>query len=156
MAIILYALIVIRKMSYIEPNIIITFIILLIAPVIGSFSGQIGQEVSTEDETGFAGIPRVHFLWLWLPAYWYSTALIGPIYNIFTSGIDFWFISHIIRMIPIIAYAAPLYFGLSILSGNNMSEYNKVIRQTLGSLIILLGFWIVTFIHFYIYNLIVK
>jgi hypothetical protein len=44
--------------------------IVLSAPVIGSFITEAAEQMHRDTPGGFGGINRLHFLWLWLAAYY--------------------------------------------------------------------------------------
>jgi hypothetical protein len=90
------------------------------APIIGYAIGDKVAEVATRKPTGFAGIPRAHFLWLWFPAYWYSAAMIPSILNIYMNGVVRWispFRIAALYLLPLACFGFPLASGLFLLSG---------------------------------------
>ena len=120
----------------------VTIILIIIAPVIGLVAGPAGEEVSQIRENGFAGIPRLHFFWLWLPGYHYGLILIQPLANFIklnytmSSQNPFLFLWVIL---PLILYGAPLFIGMCVLAGTLMSGVWSWARQIIGSVIIIGG-----------------
>jgi hypothetical protein len=57
----------------------VTMVVPLVSPVIGFFVGELAKEVSTSKPSGLAGVQRLHFIWLWLPIWFYSLLLISPV-----------------------------------------------------------------------------
>ena len=126
------------------------------APIIGFTLGEGIKGISTEVPSGFAGIPRAHFLWLWFPAYWYAAAMIGPFLNFYFSQLlldDFFsrfkllYLS-IIYLVPFLAFAFPLYVGLLLISGhiplptrNHSSRMRPFVPQALGTITLIAG-WV--------------
>ena len=41
-------------------------------PLIGFYAAEAAREINDSQPAGFAGINRLHFLWLWLAAYLYA------------------------------------------------------------------------------------
>jgi hypothetical protein len=64
---------------------LVVVIAAIAAPIVGYNIGPVTREISTEQPTGFAGIPRAHFLWLWVPVHFYAVAIIGPTMTYFGS-----------------------------------------------------------------------
>jgi hypothetical protein len=120
------------------------------APVIGYLIGDANREFATEKPTGLAGIPRAHFLWLWIPAYWYSAAMIPSVLKIYTNGILEWMPPWTIMalyVIPLTCFALPLVGSLTLLAGKYVTE-RPVLRQTLGTIVLIAGWYIAFAIHY--------
>ena len=124
-------------------HLVISGIVFISAPIAGAFCGEFGAQVSTENETGFAGIPRYHFLWLWIPLYWYGLALIAPISNFVFGPDSYSFLIHAIRAIPIVIYGAPLIFGIGIMSGEILEVRSGLLRQILGPVVLVGGLLVI-------------
>lgn len=130
----------------------ITASLIVAAPFIGWIIGEYAREISTATEKGFVGVPRGHFVWLWIIFWFYALSLIAPIINLY---LYYWDNPHgigtvfggILRGIPILAYGAPLYFGLLILSGERLANWNSAIRQICGVVTLVGGFFLVATIH---------
>lgn len=121
------------------------------APIMGYRLGDFAKETSTAKPAGFAGIPRLHFIWLWFPAYWYAVAMIAPVIHYLTSGLfgspASGIIGGLVNFVPIFAFAAPLAIGMTLLSDDD-SRMHPAIRQTLGILVLIVGWIIAAAIQF--------
>ena len=121
------------------------------APLIGFAVGDIAEEISTSAPKGFAGIPRVHFLWFWLLVNAYALGLIAPIMRLFDGPFDEYrsLVAAFVQrglLIPVLIYAIPLYFALRLLSGSSANTWHPAFRQIagiallIGGLVIGIGF----------------
>jgi hypothetical protein len=123
---------------------LIDFLIIPAAPFIGRYVSNEARGLALSSPKGFAGINRAHFLWLWIPTYWYSLALIPPIARTWMAEGDINPISSgfrtIIYLIPIIIFGVPLMYGLGLLAGRVKPNWNFLLRQFSGVIIIILGF----------------
>jgi hypothetical protein len=127
----------------------------LISPMIGVFAGSAGQNFSRSEERGFAGMPRVHILWLWVPAYHYGLILITPIANaikVMILSADRG-LTPIFSMLPVLIYAAPIVIGLNILSGNLMEGMWGWARQVTGVIVIIGGVLVIYAFQIWHYDL---
>lgn len=131
---------------------VITALILVAAPVLGGFLGVVGEEVSNSKESGFAGIPRLHFLWLWLPTYWYGLALIAPLASLF-GGSPYSVFTHVMRLIPVLLYGAPLLFGLAIMSGEFLQRVPGFFRQIIGSVVLAGGLVVIGTVQYFLISI---
>jgi hypothetical protein len=144
-----------------RPEWVIAAITVIAAPIVGYNLGQVTQEISTEQPTGFAGIPRAHFLWLWVPVHFYAVAIIGPTMTYFGSqlvGADDNALTgslYVARyVVPVIAFAVPLFIGFGLMSGQignsgyGSTPMRPVLRQSLGSIVVIVGWWIAAGIHY--------
>ena len=128
----------------------------LAAPIVGYAIGDQATEVATSKPTGFAGIPRGHFLWLWFPAYWYAAAIIPSIFNIYSNGLLQWqppWTIFGLYLIPLMCFAVPLVSGLSLLSGETLTG-RPILRQTLGVMVLIVGWNLAFAIHHGIISLV--
>jgi len=125
------------------------------APIVGYAIGDKVSEVSIGKPTGFAGIPRAHFLWLWVPTYWYSAAMIPSLLNIYLNGIVQWRPPWTIMglyVIPLTCFGYPLLGGLSLLSGE-AGTGRPILRQILGVIVLVAGWGLAAAIHYGIISL---
>jgi hypothetical protein len=136
------------------------------APIIGYQLGASTKKISIGQSNGFAGIPRLHFLWLWIPAFYYSKEITGPFlkyvlayylgYNgsalmAVDSSVITGIIYLVLCMLPVVAYAIPLFLGLALLSGPigySSTPIRPAARQTLGTIVLIVGFWIAMTVHY--------
>jgi len=150
----------IEGMEFAEPwyQNLINFLIIPAAPLIGKYVSNEARELTLSSSKGFAGINRAHFLWLWLPTYWYSLALIPPIARTWLAEGDINPIMSgfrtIISMIPIIIFGAPLIYGLGLLAGRVKPNWNFLLRQFSGVVVILLGFVVGAVFEYGIYRVV--
>lgn len=125
--------------------------VVLAAPLVGVYLSEGAMEISTKKPYGFGGIPRLHFLWLWFPLYWYSAAMIGPIMRTWLSDIgNFGILGSIYtiaNLIPAAIFAVPLFAGLMLLSGETAQRWHPAMRHTAGVIVLMVGFAIATAIH---------
>jgi hypothetical protein len=120
------------------------------APVIGYLIGDATREFVTEKPTGLAGIPRAHFLWLWIPAYWYSAAMIPSVLKIYTNGLLEWvspFKIMFLFLVPLACFSWALIGGLSLLS-TEIGIKRPILKQTLGVLVLVIGWYVAFAIHY--------
>ena len=125
-------------------------------PIVGYAIGGKAAEVVTRKPTGFAGIPRAHFLWLWFPAYWYAAAIVPSILNIYSNGVLRWqppWTIMALYLIPLTCFALPLLGGLSLLSGE-VGTARPILRQTLGVIVLVAGWGLAFSIHYGIVSLV--
>jgi hypothetical protein len=128
---------------------LITAIAGIAAPLVGYYAlGEPAREVSTHKSSGFAGIHRLHFLWLWIPAYSYAASiieLIGKYINWYlTHGFIEWSFSdspEILYWVPLIAFAIPAGVGIGLLSGgiDRARPMSPVVRQALAVVALAVG-----------------
>ena len=113
----------------------ITIVLPLVSPVAGYFVGTIAAEVSTSKQSGLAGIPRAHFVWIWLPMWLYALLLIAPALRFAEMAFfghfsyPYFFISVVVWLL----FGAPALIGIGLLSGDIKPEWPSWIRQLAGS-----------------------
>jgi hypothetical protein len=130
-------------------------IVVVAAPIIGYQLGDMSREISTDNPRGFSGIPRVHFLWLWFPAYWYAAAMIGPFLKVYMNGLFDWTPSLLLfalYLIPLGCFVAPLVVGLTFLSGK--SAMRPAFGQEVGTLVLVVGWWVAAAIQYGVIQLV--
>lgn len=113
------------------------------APFIGSFVAEAAEQMHRDTPKGFGGINRLHFLWLWLVAYWYALGLITPIaryYALQGENIIFSVIVILINAIPTAAIAVPGYYGITFLAGHHGETMHPAGRNLVGILVLIFGF----------------
>jgi hypothetical protein len=129
----------------------------LLAPGIGLFFGKFGCRLAEDKSVGFSSVPRIHFCWLWVPTYHYGLLLISPI-AAFLNELFFTFdrvsILHffvlLIKMLPVVIFAAPLYFGLVLLSGKVQKNWLGWLQQLSGFVIIFAGIVVFNMIAYFV------
>ena len=145
------------------------------APIIGYWMGETTRAISTEKPTGFAGVPRAHFIWLWMPAYFYAIAMIGPVLKYILAyflgydgntiialdtSVSTGIIYFVLCVVPLMVSASPLFIGLGLLSGNignpahGSKRMHPALRQALGITVLIIGWFIAAGVH-YVINLLV-
>ena len=120
-------------------------LMIIAPPVIGGYVAEAAHDMHRQTPLGFGGINRLHFVWLWLPAFWYAPGLITPMARLYAlgpepSGPIATFLIFLIHSIPAIAVAVPLYFGLSLLAGHLGNRLHAAARNLLGIVVLVLGF----------------
>lgn len=113
-------------------------------PLIGFYVAVAARDVNNSEPTGFAGINRLHFLWLWFAAFWYGLGLISPIsrhYMLETTspGMITAIVDIIINGIPAAALLIPGYFSVALLSGYRGIALHPVARNFLGIAVLVVG-----------------
>lgn len=113
-------------------------------PAIGAYVAEAAEDMHRQSPTGFGGINRLHFLWLWFAAFWYALALITPLARIYSlgpdSGIIALFLVIIVNGLPAAAVAIPAYYGMTLLSGEHGSTMHPAGRNLVGVLVVVFGF----------------
>jgi hypothetical protein len=114
-------------------------------PLISFYVAEAARDINDNQPNGFAGINRLHFLWLWFAAYWYGLGLISPIsrhYMLETTfpGMITTIFDIIINGIPAAALLIPGYFGIALLSGNQGTSLHPIARNLLGVIVLVVGF----------------
>lgn len=114
-------------------------------PLIGFHVAEAAHEINDSQPIGFAGINRLHFLWLWLAAYWYALGLITPIARHYMleatiPGVITILGDMIVNGIPAIALLIPAYFGVALLAGHRGATLHPIIRNLLGTVVLIGGF----------------
>jgi len=117
---------------------VLSILLVLSAPLIGFLVSETAEEISTSAPAGFAGIPRAHFLWLWIISYLYALGLIAPIAHIMTTAGEVGFV-YLLQAIPVLVLAVPLYYGLQLLAGTLAINWHVAIRQLVGSIVLVGG-----------------
>jgi hypothetical protein len=86
-------------------------LMIFVPPIVGVSVAGTAQELNQEQPDGFGGINRWHFVWLWLPAFWYARGLIMPFWHFYTAQLDFSIIKTVLAALvhglPAAAIAVP-------------------------------------------------
>ena len=113
------------------------------APFTGSFVAEAAEQMHRDAPSGFGGINRFHFLWLWFAAYCYAVGLITPIARFYayqdTNAISS-MILLLINFIPAIAIGVPAYYGITFLAGHHGETMHPAGRNLVGILVLIFGF----------------
>jgi hypothetical protein len=121
---------------------VINGILIFAAPAI-AFSTAEYIEEAHRNEPGLAGINRWHFLWLWIPTYFYAMGMIGPLtrfYEVQAGGsILALAMVILVHAVPTLIVAVPLYYGLLILRGDHGSTMPSAARNFVGALVLIGG-----------------
>ena len=92
---------------------------------------------------GVGEIARLHFLWLWIVAYFYALGLISPVGRMYAAsdvGIIAIAITLLINGIPAAALLVPAYYGLALLAGHHGESMHPAGRNLIGVLVLMSGF----------------
>jgi hypothetical protein len=121
-------------------------------PCIAYFAADAAGELNDSQTSGFAGVNRLHFLWLWVAAFWYALGLVSPVfhfyvlqYGYFEGYNPFAELTIIITLImvdvvPVSALLVPAYYGLALLSGRRGTSLHPLARNLLGIVVLVIGF----------------
>jgi hypothetical protein len=141
------------------------------APIIGFHIGKPTQEIGVARESGFAGISRLHFLWLWVIVFYYAKSIIGPLlkyvlaYYLGYDGkhiaaLDTSVITGIIYfvfcVVPTVSYCIPLFIGLGLMSGvightsSSERQIGRRIWVMFGAIVLIFGWFIAATIQYII------
>ena len=85
----------------------------------------------------------MHFLWLWIAAYYYALGMITPvgrIYAVSDAGFIAIIITLLINGIPAVALAIPGYYGLAFLAAYHGESMHPAGRNMVGMLVLVSGF----------------
>jgi len=144
--------IIIYARLYMDPSLIeleepwyqylIEAVMIFAAPFIAISIVEVAASVHDETPAGFGGINRLHFLWLWVPAYWYALGLITPISRVYGNdgGVISAVMIAIVNLVPLFAVAIPGYYGLALLSGHSGAKHHFVVRNLAGVFVLIFGF----------------
>jgi hypothetical protein len=134
---------------------VIEGLIIIGAAWVGVTIGEAAREIACSKPQGFAGINRLHFLWLWLAALGYSAGIIAPLLNrwIGPNPFSFWpsalgadLVAIIVFGLPLLTYALPLVWGLSVLA--HKSSWSRRTDNILGPVILIVGLFLASEITF--------
>jgi hypothetical protein len=109
------------------------------APFVGLYMSGWARLLNEEMSVGFAGINRLHFLWLWLAVHWYAIALISAFAELKPSASQL-----IVGLLTGVSSPAVFmisgYYGLALLSGSVGGRLSSIRRNVLGILLLSVGF----------------
>ncbi len=125
---------------------------ILAAPIIGAYVAEAAEDMHRETPTGVVGINRLHFIWLWLAAYWYALGLITPVARAYAAGMSGNLIDTVVTLlvngIPAVAIAVPGYYGITFLAGHHGDTMHPAGRNLVGVLVLIFGFFVGVFIQY--------
>jgi hypothetical protein len=111
---------------------------------VARYVSEAAKEINLKEPIGFAGINRLHFLWLFFAIHWYAAGLIAPVYAIWTrlqgASIIHLLLTLIADGIPATALLVPGFYGYALLSGHRANNLNPAARNLLGIIVIAIGF----------------
>jgi hypothetical protein len=115
---------------------------IIAAPLIGGYVSEAAEDLHRDESSGVGGINGFHFIWLWLPAYYYALGLITPVSRLYLvdQNLIAMVFALIINAIPAAAIAVPGYYGLTFLSGLHGNTMHPAGRNLVGSLVLIFGF----------------
>lgn len=132
----------------------ISALIVVLSPFIGIYVSGMVRQLNVRHLIGFIGVNRLHLIWLWFAAFCYAIGLIEPMSHLLMrprgagdlltgilTGIP-------TSAIPVIALAAPGYYGLALLSGHKGSKLRSVTRNLLGVIVLIVPLVIVGAIQY--------
>ncbi|MGJ5001557.1 hypothetical protein ACQR10_09555 [Bradyrhizobium sp. HKCCYLRH2060] len=131
---------------------------IVLAPMVGAYVSEAATDMHGAAR-GVGGISRFHFLWLWLPAYFYALGLVTPIgrmYGVSNEGLVAMIVVVIVNGIPAVALAIPAYYGLAFLAGHHGESMHPAGRNMVGLLVLVSGFGLGAAIQFGWYWIIEK
>jgi hypothetical protein len=123
----------------------IDFAMLGAAPLIGIYVTEAARDQNEQEPRGFAGMNRWHFLWLWIPTFWYAVGLITPLsrfYSLPEPSIVTSVLTFIVNFIPAAAVAIPGYYGMALLAGHHGDTMHPAGRNLVGVLVLIFGFMV--------------
>ena len=114
------------------------------APAVGAYVSEAAADMHRDVPIGFGGINRLHFLWLWLPAFFYAIGLITPMARIYIVAQDqsviAIFLVALVNLLPVAAVAVPGFYGLTLLAGHHGHTMHPAGRNMVGALVLVFGF----------------
>jgi hypothetical protein len=115
---------------------------IVLAPVVGAYVSEAATDMHRSAQS-VGGIGRLHFLWLWLAAYYYTLGLVTPMgrmYGVSDAGLVAMVITIVVNGIPAVALAIPAYYGLAFLAGHHGESMHPAGRNMVGFLVLVFGF----------------
>lgn len=119
--------------------------LIFFAPLVGAYVVDAVVDLHKYYPTGFGGINRMHFVWLWTAAFFYALGLITPFGRIYSqqdTNIFALAIAFLEDGIPAIAILVPGYYGLTFLSGHHGSSMHVAGRNLIGVLVLIFGYFV--------------
>jgi hypothetical protein len=115
------------------------------APMIGGSTAESAEDIHREAPSGFGGINRLHFLWLWFATFWYALGLIAPMARFYAvgpeAGILFTIVALVINVPAAAVIAIPGYYGITLLMGQRGNSMHPLARNLAGVLSSWSGLW---------------
>ena len=138
---------------------VIDGLLVIAAPCIGFYGADAARDANAARMTGFGGINRLHFLWLWVAAFWYALGLISPIFHFYELQFGY-VVGHnpfaeltiimtlaIVDVVPVSVLLVPGFYGLGVLAGQRGSSLHPMARNLLGIIVLVAGFVAATYIQ---------
>jgi len=103
------------------------------------------RDMNIGNRSGFDGINRFHFLWLWIPLLTYALNMITPMTRFYAVSLQDFFgvrtmFAALFLALPMACAAIPITIGLSLLSNRGGTGMHPVARNLLGFIVIVGGF----------------
>jgi hypothetical protein len=135
-------------------------VMIFVPPIVGLSVAETAEKLNQDEPNGFGGINRWHFVWLWLPAFWYARGLIAPFVQFYTAQFEVSIIKTVLAVlvhaIPAAAIAVPGYYGMTLLAGHHGNTMHPAGRNLVGALVLVFGFFVGTAVQFGWYYLMGK
>lgn len=128
--------------------------VILGSPYVGFKLSEAARDVVRANPVGFDGVNCLHFIWLWIAVLGYGGGLIGPFVRFYTRQFEFGpgdifgLVGAVISMMPLFI---PAYYGLGLLSRRIGVKLKPVARNTLGVIVLAVGFAVGTAIQYGLY-----
>jgi hypothetical protein len=124
-------------------------------PFIGSAVSGLALRLNGPGTSGFAGINRLHFLWLWVAGALYAAGLVVPLTAWLSSQVVDYFeesrlhaiIHTIVLLVPVGSLALPGFWGLIVLSGQ--TPLSRAAENIVGPVILVIGWIAGSCVQFY-------
>ena len=100
---------------------------LVAAPLIGWYVGAWFAEQDTEPNIGMRSISRYHLLWLWVPLWFYTMAIVPSLFQLWIGPDSL--LTRMANFFVLALYAWFLWTGLGYLSGKKKSYWPKWKRE---------------------------
>jgi hypothetical protein len=129
--------------------------IMIGGPFLGAAVSVAALKLNTPKTTGFAGINRLHFLWLWFAASLYAMAIVTPLLKwLLSTFVDSVtesrsnaIVDALIYGVPVFGFFYPACLGLLLLAGKIGSS--RTLKNVVGPVILTIGWIIATCIQIY-------
>ena len=134
------------QVEYQEP--LYQFVVECAAIVVGPFLvkpiSEITRDMNIGSPSGFDGINRLHFMWLWFPLLAYALNLISPMTHFYTinffGGFGFkTMFAALFLALPLACALIPINVGLGLLSNRSGTKLTPVARNLLGFVVMIGG-----------------
>lgn len=128
---------------------LIDIVLVFASPLIGIEVARRYQAWQGSLLPGFAGIARLHFIWLWLPLTLYSSYMLPAAklaFELNNQDSVTAFLSTAFILPQFFILLLPLTFGIYVLAGR--MQWSKLINNVAGSAILIVGFFLALFCNF--------